>query len=59
MYSLGKLKLDLTKLVSGPDCKHVSKTVKSLGKQAEAKYVTYTRTNAQIQKKIPNSKENK
>ena len=39
MYSLGKLKLDLTKLVSGPDCRHVSKPVKALGKRAEAKYV--------------------
>ena len=38
MYSLLKLKLDLTKLVSGPDCRHVSKPVRSLGKRAEAKY---------------------
>lgn len=38
IYSLSKLKLDLTKLVSGPDCKHVEENVKSLNKQVSAKY---------------------
>ncbi|XP_060556889.1 von Willebrand factor A domain-containing protein 3A-like [Ruditapes philippinarum] len=38
LYSLSKLKLDLTKLVSGPDCKHVEDGVKSLKKQVSAKY---------------------
>ena len=37
MYSLSKLKLDLNKLVSGPDCKHVSKHVKPLQKNIEAR----------------------
>ena len=37
-YSVAKLKLDLHKMVSGPDCKHVSKPVKSLKKNAEARY---------------------
>ncbi|XP_052768708.1 von Willebrand factor A domain-containing protein 3A-like isoform X2 [Mya arenaria] len=38
LYSLSKLKLDLTKLVSGPDCKHVEQKVKTLNKQVSAKY---------------------
>ncbi|XP_045213175.2 von Willebrand factor A domain-containing protein 3A-like isoform X3 [Mercenaria mercenaria] len=38
LYSLSKLKLDLTKLVSGPDCKHVEDSVKTLNKQVSAKY---------------------
>ncbi|KAL4240557.1 Von Willebrand factor A [Mactra antiquata] len=38
LYSLSKLKLDLTKLVSGPDCKHVEDNVKTLKKQVSAKY---------------------
>ncbi|KAH3861547.1 hypothetical protein DPMN_024479, partial [Dreissena polymorpha] len=38
LYSLSKLKLDLTKLVSGPDCKHVEQKVKALNKQVSAKY---------------------
>ena len=35
-YSLKRLKLDLHKLVSGPDCRHVSKPVRTLQKNAEA-----------------------
>ena len=38
MYSLSKLKLDLNKLVSGPDCRHVSQTVKALHKVVDARY---------------------
>ncbi|XP_041363576.1 von Willebrand factor A domain-containing protein 3A-like [Gigantopelta aegis] len=38
LFGLSKLKLDLTKLVSGPDCKHVGKKVKSLHKNVSAKY---------------------
>lgn len=38
MYSLGKLKLDLNRMISGPDCKHVEKPVKALRKDVAAKY---------------------
>lgn len=38
LYSLSKLKLDLDKLVSGPDCKHNEGTVKTLHKHVSAKY---------------------
>ncbi|KAJ8319389.1 hypothetical protein KUTeg_004480 [Tegillarca granosa] len=38
LYSLSKLKLDLNKLVSGPDCKHKEDSVKSLHKHVSAKY---------------------
>ncbi|ESO87152.1 hypothetical protein LOTGIDRAFT_107324, partial [Lottia gigantea] len=38
LYSLGKLKLDLNRFVSGPDCKHVEKSVKTLNKPVSAKY---------------------
>lgn len=38
MYSLSKLRLDLFKLVSGPDCKHVDKSVPSLNRHVGAKY---------------------
>lgn len=37
LYSLTKLKLDLDKLVSGPDCKHNEGTVKTLHKHVSAK----------------------
>ncbi|KAK2189215.1 hypothetical protein NP493_113g03015 [Ridgeia piscesae] len=37
MYSLSKLKLDLNKLVSGPDCRHVGQAVKTLHKVVEAR----------------------
>jgi len=37
LYSLSRLKLDLTKLVSGPDCKHVEQNVKALNKPVSAK----------------------
>lgn len=36
-YSINKLRLDLYKLVSGPDCKHVDQSVKALGKSVSAK----------------------
>lgn len=39
-YSLKKLKLQLTKLVSGPDCTHQKKLVPALHKQVSAKYCT-------------------
>ncbi|XP_067671399.1 von Willebrand factor A domain-containing protein 3A-like [Haliotis asinina] len=38
LFGLGKLKLDLAKMVSGPDCKHKEKSVKSLHKNVSAKY---------------------
>ncbi|XP_074648285.1 von Willebrand factor A domain-containing protein 3A-like isoform X2 [Tubulanus polymorphus] len=38
MYGLNHLHLDLSKLVSGPDCKHVESKVKSLNKNVQAKY---------------------
>ncbi|KAK3089710.1 hypothetical protein FSP39_005810 [Pinctada imbricata] len=38
LYSLTKLKLDLNKLISGPDCKHVEESVKALQKPVSAKY---------------------
>ncbi|KAL8584268.1 hypothetical protein ACOMHN_034953 [Nucella lapillus] len=38
VYSLSKLKLDLNRLISGPDCKHMEKSVKALRKQVSAKY---------------------
>ncbi|XP_076458970.1 von Willebrand factor A domain-containing protein 3A-like isoform X2 [Babylonia areolata] len=38
VYSLSKLKLDLNRLISGPDCKHMEKPVKALRKQVSAKY---------------------
>lgn len=41
-YSLNKLRLDLYKLVSGPDCKHVDQKVKAIGKNVGARY-THTR----------------
>ncbi|CAH1794480.1 unnamed protein product [Owenia fusiformis] len=37
LYSLSKLKLDLNKLVAGPDCKHVDNHVKSINKNVSAK----------------------
>ncbi|GFR86394.1 von Willebrand factor A domain-containing protein 3A [Elysia marginata] len=37
IYSLAKLKLDLNKMVSGPDCKHEEKPVKILQKNITAK----------------------
>lgn len=40
VYSMGKLKLDLNRLIAGPDCKHVEKPVKALRKQVAAKYCT-------------------
>jgi len=36
-YSINKLRLDLYKLVSGPDCKHVDQSVKALGKNVSAR----------------------
>ncbi|KAM5151829.1 von Willebrand factor A domain-containing protein 3A [Mantella aurantiaca] len=39
-YGLKKLKLQLTKLVSGPDCAHQKKLVPALHKQVSAKYCT-------------------
>lgn len=39
LYSLSRLKLDLNKLISGPDCKHTEDNVKALHKQVSAKYV--------------------
>ncbi|KAK7113358.1 von Willebrand factor A domain-containing protein 3A-like [Littorina saxatilis] len=38
VYSLKKLKLDLNRLISGPDCKHMERNVKALRKQVSAKY---------------------
>ncbi|XP_052071945.1 von Willebrand factor A domain-containing protein 3A-like isoform X3 [Mytilus californianus] len=38
LYSLSRLKLDLNKLISGPDCKHTEDNVKALHKQVSAKY---------------------
>ncbi|KAL5018508.1 hypothetical protein ScPMuIL_004230 [Solemya velum] len=38
LYSLSKLKLDLNKLVSGPDCKHKAEQLKHLNKHISAKY---------------------
>ncbi|XP_064617094.1 von Willebrand factor A domain-containing protein 3A-like [Liolophura sinensis] len=38
LYSLNKLKLDLNRLVSGPDCRHAEKNVKPLHKNISAKY---------------------
>ncbi|KAL3876675.1 hypothetical protein ACJMK2_034479, partial [Sinanodonta woodiana] len=38
IYSLSKLKMDLNKLVAGPDCKHQENHVKSLSKTVSAKY---------------------
>lgn len=38
LYSLSKLKLDLNRMVSGPDCKHKENSVKSLQKNVSAKY---------------------
>ena len=38
-YSINKLRLDLYKLVSGPDCKHVDQSVKTIGKNVSAKWV--------------------
>nr|KAG5713595.1 hypothetical protein BaRGS_024643 [Batillaria attramentaria] len=40
VFSLNKLKLDLNRLIAGPDCKHVEKPVKALRKQVSAKYCT-------------------
>ncbi|KAI0236056.1 von Willebrand factor A domain-containing protein 3A [Lamellibrachia satsuma] len=37
MYSLAKLKLDLNKLVSGPDCRHIGQAVKTLHKVVDAR----------------------
>ncbi len=37
-YSLAKLKLDLHKLVSGPECKHDTITIGSLKKDISARY---------------------
>ncbi|XP_070580843.1 von Willebrand factor A domain-containing protein 3A-like isoform X2 [Ptychodera flava] len=37
-YCLAKLRLDLDKLVSGPDCSHVKKHVATLQKNVSAKY---------------------
>ncbi|XP_059162068.1 von Willebrand factor A domain-containing protein 3A-like [Physella acuta] len=37
VFSLNKLKLDLNKMVSGPDCKHEEKNVKILNKAIAAK----------------------
>ncbi|KAF6019954.1 VWA3A [Bugula neritina] len=37
-YSINKLRLDLYKLVSGPDCKHVDQSISALGKSVGAKY---------------------
>ncbi|XP_035826258.1 von Willebrand factor A domain-containing protein 3A isoform X2 [Aplysia californica] len=37
VYSLSKLKLDLNRMVSGPDCKHEEKNVKILHKNITAK----------------------
>lgn len=37
VYSLTKLKLDLNKIVSGPDCKYQEKNVKILNKNITAK----------------------
>ncbi|XP_006823607.1 von Willebrand factor A domain-containing protein 3A-like [Saccoglossus kowalevskii] len=37
-YSLSKCRLDLNKLVSGPDCAHVKNHVGALGKNVSAKY---------------------
>ena len=39
VYSLAKLHLDLNRLISGPDCKHVEKPVKALKKEVSAKWV--------------------
>ncbi|XP_072275035.1 von Willebrand factor A domain-containing protein 3A [Pyxicephalus adspersus] len=39
-YGLKKLKLQLTKLVSGPDCTHQKKLVPTLHKHVSAKYCT-------------------
>ncbi|XP_029432932.1 von Willebrand factor A domain-containing protein 3A [Rhinatrema bivittatum] len=40
MYSLKKLKLELPRLMFGPDCNHQKKTVQSLNKKVSAKYCT-------------------
>ncbi|XP_018424321.1 PREDICTED: von Willebrand factor A domain-containing protein 3A, partial [Nanorana parkeri] len=39
-YGVKKLKLELTKLLSGPDCAHQKKLVPALHKQVSAKYCT-------------------
>ncbi|XP_077979926.1 von Willebrand factor A domain-containing protein 3A-like isoform X2 [Glandiceps talaboti] len=39
-YCLAKMRLDLNKLVSGPDCTHVKKHVGTLSKNVAAKYCT-------------------
>ncbi|XP_063961989.1 von Willebrand factor A domain-containing protein 3A-like [Lytechinus pictus] len=39
-YGLGKLRLDLTKLVSGPDCAHAKRHINTLNKIVSAKYCT-------------------
>ena len=37
LYSLNRMKLDLNKIVAGPDCKHSDSPVKTLNRRVEAK----------------------